>query len=148
MNRHYAAITLSFPSDAPRQTRMRAIVDAIWDTLHETGISWVGFYVHEGGEELVLSVCRNKPACSPIGMHGACGAAFQSGEPLVVRDVKDLGANYVACDPRDQSEVVIPCHENGRVWGVLDLDSFDIGAFDESDVQGLTSLLIQAGLTT
>ena len=62
--------------------------------------------------------------------------------------MKDLGANYVACDPRDQSEVVIPCRENGRVWGVLDLDSFDIGAFDESDVRGLTSLLIQAGLTT
>ncbi|MCB9851737.1 MAG: GAF domain-containing protein [Phycisphaerales bacterium] len=126
---------------------MRAFVDAVWNGLHPTGVSWVGFYVHEGGDELILHSCRNKPACSPIGMHGACGQAFKSAAALVVRDVKELGANYVACDPRDQSEVVIPCHENGAVWGVLDLDSFDVGAFDESDVVGLTALLRQAKLT-
>lgn len=126
---------------------MRAVVDAVWDSLHETGISWVGFYIHQGGDELILDTCRNKPACSPIGMHGACGTAFQSGRPLVVRNVKDLGENYVACDPRDQSEVVVPCLENGSPWGVLDLDSFDVGAFDSGDVEGLTALLRRAGLT-
>lgn len=126
---------------------MRAFVDAVWNELHSTGISWVGFYIHEGRDELILHTCRNKPACSPIGMHGACGAAFKSGHPLVVRDVADLGENYVACDPRDKSEVVIPCSENGTLWGVLDLDSFEVGAFDERDVVGLTSLLERAKLT-
>lgn len=126
---------------------MRAVVDAIWTHLNATGISWVGFYVHDGGDELILDTCRNKPACSPIGMHGACGTAFRSGSPLVVRDVKDLGDNYVACDPRDQSEVVIPCVADGEVWGVLDLDSFEVGAFDERDVEELTALLKRAALT-
>jgi putative methionine-R-sulfoxide reductase with GAF domain len=67
---------------------------------------------------------------------------------MVVRDVADLGEGYVACDPRDLAEVVIPLFEpDGTCWGVLDLDSFDVGAFDESDVTGLSSLLVAAGLT-
>ena len=127
---------------------MRAVVDAIWHAFSNDGVSWVGFYIHQGGEELILDYRRDKPACSPIGLHGACGQVFRSGQPLVVRDVKELGENYVACDPRDQSEVVIPCMEaSGKCWGVLDLDSFDIGAFDERDVNGLIQLLRKAGLT-
>ena len=145
--RDYAQLELGLIASAARADRMRAVVDAVWNQLAATGISWVGFYLHEGGDELILHTCRNRPACSPIGLYGACGTVFKSGEPLVVRDVRDLGDHYVACDPRDQSEVVIPCFEHGKVWGVLDLDSFDVGAFDESDVAGLTALLKRAGLT-
>ena len=131
-----------------RQPRMRALVDLMWETLAETGVSWVGFYLPEGDDEMVLGPSRNKPACSPIGMHGACGRTFRERRPMVVRDVADLGEGYVACDPRDLAEVVIPVFEpDGTCWGVLDLDSFDIGAFDETDVAGLTSLLVAAGLT-
>lgn len=128
---------------------MRAMVGALWDGLERTGVSWVGFYLHEGKDELVLGPSRDKPACSPIGLHGACGRAFIEKRPLVVRDVADLGKNYVACDPRDRSELVIPLFEpDGTCWGVLDLDSFDIGAFDEADVEGLLALLEASALTT
>ena len=66
-------------------------------------------------------------------MHGACGQAFRSGKPLVVRDVRSLGEGYVACDPRDLSEVVIPVfNADGTPWGVLDADSFDTAAFDNA----------------
>ncbi|MFH0981341.1 MAG: GAF domain-containing protein [Planctomycetota bacterium] len=108
-----------------------------------------GFYLHEGGDELVLGPRRDQPACSPIGLYGACGQAFRRQKPLVVRDVRDLGADYIACDPRDQSEVVIPLFDaGGRCWGVLDLDSHNVGAFDDRDVVGLTQVLRAAGLTT
>lgn len=128
---------------------MAAFCDLIWDALHTTGISWVGFYVHESGDQLILACCRNKPACSPIGLHGACGQVFIRGTPLVVRDVKELGDNYIACDPRDRSEVVIPLQDDdGLCWGVLDLDSYEVGAFSDADVQGLTMLLQRAGLIT
>lgn len=147
MVRDYKSISSAIRATGSRQDRMRAVVDAVWDALHESGVSWVGFYVYQSENELILEVCRNKPACSPIGMHGACGAAFLSGQPLVVRDVAELGENYVACDPRDRSEIVIPCLENGVCWGVLDLDSFEIGAFDDTDADGLTRLLRAAGLT-
>ncbi len=59
-------------------------------------------------EEMVLGPHRDKPACSPVGLHGACGRAFLDRKPLIVRDVKELGDSYIACDPAEQSELVIP----------------------------------------
>lgn len=127
---------------------MKRVVDALWDGLSGEGVSWVGFYLPDGKGQLILSASRDTPACSPIGMHGACGQVFQSGTSLVVRDVRELGESYVACDPRDQSEVVVPLIDpDGRTYAVLDLDSHDIGAFDESDVRGLNLVLEAAGLT-
>lgn len=127
---------------------MQGFVDVLWDALHPGGLSWIGFYLHETGDRLLLGPRRDKPACSPIGLHGACGQAFKSGRPLVVRDVTDLGEDYIACDPRDRSEVVIPLFDEwGTCWGVLDLDSHDLGSFDDDDVNGLVLLLRQAGLT-
>lgn len=129
-------------------SRMQGVVNALWEALRDTGVSWVGFYVHEGGDELVLGPRRDKPACSPIGLHGACGQVFRSRQPLVVRDVKDLGDNYIACDPRDRSEVVIPLLEaDGTCWGVLDLDSHEVNSFGPADIAGLTSVIRAARLT-
>jgi L-methionine (R)-S-oxide reductase len=130
-----------------RDERMQTFVDLTWEALHPTGVSWVGFYLHQGKDELVLGPRRDKPACSPIGLHGACGRAFVSGRPLVVRDVAELGANYIACDPRDRSEVVVPLiDDSGQRWAVLDLDSYEVGAFTDEDVSGLILLLRAAGL--
>jgi putative methionine-R-sulfoxide reductase with GAF domain len=67
---------------------------------------------------------------------------------LVVRDVASLGAGYVACDPRDRSELVLPClRADGSCWGVFDLDSFDVGCFSEADGRLLWTALVAAGLT-
>ncbi|MGE0479193.1 MAG: GAF domain-containing protein [Phycisphaerae bacterium] len=137
-----------FNPDDNRARRMRVLVDRLWDELHPTGVSWIGFYVYEGGDELVLGPMRNKPACSPIGLHGVCGRSFTQRQTIVVRDVRDLGESYVACDPRDRAEVVVPCvDERGACWGVLDADSHAVGAFDEHDAAALRALLVQAGLT-
>ena len=90
---------------------------ALWEALHPAGVSWVGFYTHEGGDELFLGPRRDKSACTPIGLHGACGQAFTSRKPLVVPDVIELGEAYIACDPRDRSEVVLPLFdESGACW--------------------------------
>jgi len=127
---------------------MQLVVDRLWEALSEAGVSWVGFYLPDGDSAMVLGPCRDKPACSPIGLHGACGQSFSSGLPLVVHDVADLGEGYIACDPRDRSEVVVPGFEkDGTCWAVLDLDSYDIGAFSIADVDGLNEVLRAAGLT-
>lgn len=148
MERPYSSVSTRLATPGDRPAAMRAVVAALWEALHGLDVSWLGFYVHEGGEELVLGPREPKPACSPIGLHGACGQVFLSRQPLIVRDVRALGANYIACDPRDQSEVVIPClNADGTCWGVLDLDSHSVSAFDESDVAGLLSVLRVAGLT-
>lgn len=146
--RDYAAIAGQVTSAGDRQQRMQAVADALWAGLRDTGVSWVGFYLAAGDHALVLGPRQPKPACSPIGLHGACGQALRSGRPLVVRDVRDLGANYIACDPRDRSEVVVPLRApDGTCPGVLDLDSPDVGSFDEHDVAGLRAVLRAAGLT-
>ncbi len=149
MRRDYDSLAARLDWGGDRMERMRAFVDAAWEALAVTGVSWIGFYLHEGADELVLGPRRDKLACSPIGLHGACGQAFRSGRPLVVHDVARLGENYVACDPRDRSEVVIPLFdETGRCWGVLDTDSHELGAFAEADVEGLRHCLLKSGLTS
>lgn len=131
---------------ATRQQRMQIAVDALWDGLRDRGVSWVGFYLESpDADEMLLGPHRDKLACSPIGLHGACGRCWRERQPLVVPDVRDLGENYVACDPRDRSEIVLPCLDaDGTAWGVLDLDSYDVASFDHTDVTGLQLVLTAA----
>ncbi len=146
--RDYEAIASTLSDQGTIEARMRMVADILWERLAPTGVSWVGFYLPNNSGELILGPSRDKPACSPIGMHGACGQVFTSGKPLIVRDVRDLGESYVACDPKDQSEVVLPLFDaNGKTYAVLDLDSFDIGSFDDRDVVGLGRVLKATGLT-
>jgi putative methionine-R-sulfoxide reductase with GAF domain len=129
---------------------MQAFVRAAWEPLAPTGVSWLGFYERDPSDDaqLLLAAREPKPACSPIGLHGACGQCLLAAIPLVVRDVAELGADYIACDPRDRSEVVVPCLDaTGRPWGVLDLDSHDLASFGPDDAEALASLLRMAGLS-
>lgn len=140
------------PGDRAPGERLHHVVAVLWQALAPTGVSWLGFYLDQPGEpddrRLVLGPREPGPACSPIGLHGVCGQALRFGMPRLVQDVMELGANYIACDPRDRSEVVVPLlDEHGRCWAVLDLDSHEVGAFDERDVDGLTRVLERAGLT-
>ena len=155
--RDYAFLS-EIPGGGARQATMERFVVDFWRELHTSGVSWVGFYLgpgaktHEGTVvgrgEMLLCAREPKPACSPIGLHGACGQSWSQGETLIVTDVKHLGEGYVACDPRDTSELVIPCfNEDGSAWGVLDLDSFAVGSFDESDARGLAAALFACGLS-
>ena len=143
-----AAIGAAITPAVPGEARMQIIVDALWAEFGEhRPVSWVGFYLLGEGE-MTLGPRRDKPACSPIGLHGACGAAARAGQTIIVRDVRELGANYIACDPRDKSELVVPCLDRaGNPWGVIDLDSFDVGSFDAFDALNVANLLKVARLS-
>jgi putative methionine-R-sulfoxide reductase with GAF domain len=147
--RNYSAVIASLYPSGDRTRDMQAVVDALWIEMAPKGCSWIGFYLkNPDGDELILGPRRDKPACSPIALFGACGQSFQSRKPLIVTDVSNLRAGYIACDPRDRSEVVIPCMDayDDLCWGVLDADSHDIRSFDDSDVVGLTKVLIHMKL--
>lgn len=146
LRRDYAAIAARLRPAATREAAMQAVVDALWNGLHDADVSWVGFYLPAGHDQLVLGPRRDKPACSPIGLHGVCGKCFLTREPQIVQDVTGLGPDYIACDPRDRSEVVVPLVEAGVCWSVLDLDSHSVGAFGARDVAGLQQVLRAAGL--
>jgi L-methionine (R)-S-oxide reductase len=99
-------------------------------------INWCGFYVLRG-EELVLGPFQGKPACVRIAMgKGVCGAAAARGASLVVPDVNAF-PGHIACDAASRSEIVVPILENGQLRGVLDVDSPEVGRFDEGDRSGL-----------
>jgi putative methionine-R-sulfoxide reductase with GAF domain len=148
--RDYAGLLLRLEPQPDRAATMQHAVDMLWDALSGQGVSWIGFYLGEpGGRQMVLGPSRNKPACSPIGLHGMCGRSWVERRAIIVRDVATLGENYIACDPRDRSEVVLPLIDaDGTCWGVLDADSYDIGAFDERDVEGLSLTMVKLGLST
>lgn len=156
--REYSTLLERAAPAASRVAAMQAAVDSLWDAFSSSGVSWIGFYLFEPnapeGQELVLGPRRDKPACSPIGLHGCCGRCFVQRRPLLVHDVATLGANYIACDPRDKSELVLPLFEPAgtsaevpRCYGVLDADSYDTGSFSESDVAGMQRLMECYGLT-
>ena len=134
--------------DVTRRSRLAPLTEILWEGLGPGGVSWCGFYVPSGDRSaLLLACCKPKPACSPIGLHGVCGKAFLTNRPLVIQDVGELGEGYVACDPRDRSEIVVPLIDgDGSCWAVLDLDSHETGAFTEEDATGLAAVLCAAAL--
>jgi len=132
-----------------RKEAMRGLTELLWAGLSADGVAWLGFYLlGPKGDSLVLEVCRPKPACSPIGLHGVCGKALKEGRPQIVADVHALGDRHIVCDPENRSEVVVPCFgADGRCWGVLDLDSRDLDSFGAGDAEGLAQVLAAGGLT-
>jgi len=95
-------------------------------------INWVGFYLVEG-EELVLGPFQGLPACVriPFGK-GVCGTAAANKKTERVADVHQF-PGHIACDAASQSEIVVPMIKDGRVLGVLDIDSPIKNRFDEVD---------------
>jgi GAF domain-containing protein len=103
-------------------------------------LNWAGFYfARQGG--LVLGPFQGKPACIRIAWgEGVCGAAAARGSAIVVPDVHEF-PGHIACDPESRSELVVPLVDDGRVLGVLDLDSPVAGRFDEDDRAGCERLV-------
>lgn len=103
---------------------------------------WVGFYlVDSQRDELVLGPFQGPLACTRLHHgKGVCAAAWDSGSPQVVPDVHAF-PGHVACSSLTQSELVLPIWSENQIVGVLDIDSAKPADVDESDVQGLASLM-------
>ncbi len=105
--------------------------------LHEQfGWLWVGFYLVRG-EELVLGPFQGPVACTRIRKgKGVCGSAWAQQRPLIVEDVSRF-PGHIACSSRSRSEIVVPLWVEGKVWGVLDVDSERLDDFSETDARFL-----------
>ena len=115
----------------------------IYETLPD--LNWAGFYFLQG-RELVLGPFQGRVACVRIALgQGVCGTAAARRETVVVADVHAF-PGHIACDAASRSEIVVPLIHNGRLLGVLDLDSPLLARFDHDDLAGLTAavdLLLQ-----
>ena len=108
--------------------------------LEMPGINWVGFYKMEDGA-LVLGPFQGKPACIRIAVgRGVCGTAVAEDQVQLVYDVHQF-PGHIACDCASNSEIVLPIHVDGKIWGVLDIDSPHIGRFTEADRDGLAQVV-------
>ncbi|MBS1121268.1 MAG: hypothetical protein H6Q90_3496 [Deltaproteobacteria bacterium] len=101
--------------------------------------SWVGFYVLRGSE-LVLGPFQGNVACVRIALgRGVCGTAASERRTVIVPDVHQF-PGHIACDAGSRSEIVVPIVARGTVVAVLDLDSYELAAFDDRDAAGLAPI--------
>lgn len=121
--------------DVPYETANLANAAALlWQTLPD--INWAGFYKMENGE-LVLGPFQGKPACVRIPMgKGVCGTAAAEDQVQLVYNVHEF-PGHIACDSASNAEIVVPIHKDGKIWGVLDIDSPSVGRFTREDRAGL-----------
>lgn len=97
---------------------------------------WTGFY-RVIGEQLVLGPFQGPMACTRIKFgRGVCGSAWKEEKTLVVPDV-DAFPGHIACSSASRSEIVVPIKVEGKVVGVLDIDSENLSTFDETDQKWL-----------
>ena len=99
-------------------------------------LNWAGFYLMDNGE-LMLGPFQGKTACIRIKVgSGVCGTAVAEDKTMLVENVHDF-PGHIACDCASNSEIVVPIHKDGAIFGVLDIDSPSIGRFTEEDKAGL-----------
>ena len=109
----------------------------IWESLED--INWAGFYLWRNGR-LELGPFQGRPACTVIEKgRGVCGTAVAEDRTQLVRDVHEF-PGHIACDSASNSEIVVPLHAGGGIYGVLDIDSPHTGRFTEEDRAGLEEL--------
>ena len=110
----------------------------LWHALPD--LHWCGFYLYDGNE-LVVGPFQGLPACIRIPLDkGVCGAAATSRQTQLVADV-DAFPGHIACDSASRSECVVPLVTgDGRLLGVLDLDSPIAARFDAVDARGLEAI--------
>ena len=106
----------------------------LYDALED--LNWAGFYLLREGE-LQLGPFQGKVACTHIAVgKGVCGTAVSTDRVQRVYDVHEF-PGHIACDSASNSEIVLPLHVGGQIFGVLDIDSPSIGRFTEEDEKGL-----------
>jgi GAF domain-containing protein len=135
LNRELAALINGIPYETANLANASAL---LWQ--HLQGINWAGFYKMIDGK-LVLGPFQGKPACIviPVG-RGVCGTAVAQDKTQLVADVHRF-PGHIACDSASNSEIVIPIHVRGKIWGVLDIDSPHLNRFTETDREGLEAFV-------
>ena len=135
LNAQLSALTEGIPYETANLANAAAL---LWQEL--PGINWAGFYKMTDGA-LVLGPFQGKPACIRISVgKGVCGTAVAEDRIQLVPDVHQF-PGHIACDSASNSEIVLPIHVKGEIWGVLDIDSPHIGRFTEEDRQGLSKFV-------
>ncbi len=137
-----AAVLEGEPNPVARMASVTAMLAQSFESFF-----WTGFYLVDPQKpaELVVGPYQGTLGCLriPFGQ-GVCGAAAAERRTQVVPDVHAF-PGHIACDARSRSEIVVPVlGADGRLLGVLDVDSTELAAFDETDAAWLAHILKDA----
>lgn len=144
MRADYEELFKSIGALTEGETDAVALMATVVCELHHADerFDWTGFYrVTEPGL-LKIGPYQGGHGCLQIPFsRGVCGAAARTGEAQLVEDV-DSFEDHIACASSTRSEIVLPVHDGqGRLLGVLDIDSDRPAAFDMCDTAGLRTIL-------
>ena len=129
--RRLQSLTADVPYEIANLSNASAL---LWQALPD--INWAGFYKMVDGQ-LVLYPFQGKTACVRIQVgKGVCGTAVAEDATQLVPDVHQF-PGHIACDGASNSEIVVPIHVGGEIWGVLDIDSPFFDRFTREDQAGL-----------
>ena len=133
----YAAMDALTAGEADPVANMANAAALVWEYLPD--LNWAGFYRMIAGE-LVLGPFQGKVACIRIAIgQGVCGTAAATRTTQIITDVHAF-PGHIACDTASNSELVVPILCDGRLFGVLDLDSPKHARFDDEDAAGCEAL--------
>lgn len=126
-------------SDTRFITKMSNLSAAIYQYMDR--LNWCGFYLlDETGKNLYLGPFQGKIACTDINIeNGVCGKAVKTDSIQSVPDVHQF-EGHIACDSDSESEIVLPLRKNGKIWGVLDIDSPIKNRFSKEDENFLSKM--------
>jgi L-methionine (R)-S-oxide reductase len=132
----YKTLCAQIKSLVEGEKNVVGVLSNISSIMHETfpeSYFWVGFYL-VSGDELILGPFQGSVACYRIKRgRGVCGNAWEENSTLIVDDVEAF-PDHIACSSLSRSEIVVPIHRsNGDVYGVIDIDSTELSAFDATD---------------
>ena len=137
LTRRLETLTNDIPYEIANLANAAAL---LWQALPD--LNWAGFYKMVEGR-LVLYPFQGKTACVRIEVgKGVCGTAVAEDKTQLVADVHQF-PGHIACDSASNSEIVVPIHVGGRIWGVLDIDSPYFDRFTEEDQAGLESFVAE-----
>ena len=104
--------------------------------------NWIGFYRRVDERTLKVGPYQGGHGCLTIDMdRGVCGACLREKSIIIIEDVSTVH-DHIACSSETKSEIVLPIIDNsGTVLAVFDLDSTEIGAFDETDKEYLSKVV-------
>ena len=132
----YETLCAQIKSLVEGEKNVVGVLSNVSSIMHETfpeSYFWVGFYL-VSGDELILGPFQGSVACYRIKRgRGVCGKAWEENSTLIVDDVEAF-PDHIACSSLSRSEIVVPIHRsNGDVYGVIDIDSTELSAFDATD---------------
>ncbi|MDR2125820.1 MAG: GAF domain-containing protein [Prevotellaceae bacterium] len=138
----YKCLTEQIKSLTDNEKNMIANMANITAAIRQTfDFIWVGFYLCDNNNELVLGPFQGTIACTRIKFGcGVCGTAWKEQRSVIVADV-DKFPGHIACSSDSKSEIVVPLFKNNRIFAVLDIDSDKLNTFDDIDKTALEEIV-------